>query len=411
MHRRGGRVNFEDSPEEAAYRAEVRAWLDINMRELKERYPDLGPPELDVARAWQARKAQARYARIAWPVEWGGGGGTALQQAIFDHEESRCGAPQGYFGIGLGMCMPTLMKFGSAEVQRRFIGPALKGEEIWCQLFSEPSAGSDIAGLRTRATRQGEGWRISGQKVWTTGAHYSDYGLLLARSDFDAPKHQGLTMFWVDMRAPGIDIRAIDQMTGRSEFNEVYLSDVMIADDQRIGPIGEGWKVALVTLMNERVEGGKERGPSLEDILGLARSIPRARGTLLDDPMFRQRLAVWYIQAEGLRFTRLRSLTALSRGETPGPEMSIGKLVAANRLQDLTERLVEYQDQFGLIGDPDYALCGGRLQRDLLHAPSLRIAGGTDEILKNIIAERVLGLPGDVRVDKTASFKELISRG
>jgi alkylation response protein AidB-like acyl-CoA dehydrogenase len=404
-------VNFEDSPPEAAYRAEVRAWLETNMRELEEQHPNLGAPDLTVARAWQARKAQARYARITWPVEWGGAGGSAIQQAIFAEEESRCGAPQGFFGIGLGMCMPTLMKFAAADVQRRFIGPALRGEEIWCQLFSEPSAGSDIAAVRTRATREGDGWLINGQKVWTTGAHYSDYGLLLARSDFDAPKHRGLTMFWVDMRAPGVDIRAIHQMTGGSEFNEVYLSDVMLADDQRIGPTGEGWKVALVTLMNERVEGGKERGPSLEDILGLARSIPRSQGTLADDPVFRERLALWHIQAEGLRFTQLRSLTALSRGETPGPEMSIGKLVAANRLQELTERLIEYQDQFGLISDSRYAPDGGRLQRDFLHAPSLRIAGGTDEILRNIIAERVLGLPGDVRVDKAVSFKELISRG
>jgi alkylation response protein AidB-like acyl-CoA dehydrogenase len=400
-------VNFEDSAQEADYRAAVRAWLDANMRESKEQYPQAGAPGLTSARAWQARKAQARYARITWPVESGGAGGSAIQQAIFSQEESRCGAPQGFFGIGLGMCMPTLMKFAAADVRRRFVGPALRGEEIWCQLFSEPSAGSDIAAVRTRATRQGDGWLISGQKVWTTGAHYSDYGLLLARSDFDAPKHQGLTMFWIDMRAPGVDIRAIHQMTGGSEFNEVYLSDVMIADAQRVGPIGGGWKVALVTLMNERVEGGKERGPSLEDILGLARSIPRVQGTLADDPVFRQRLAGWYIQAEGLRFTQLRSLTALSRGATPGPEMSIGKLVAANRLQDLTERLIEYQDQFGLISDPRHAPGGGRLQRDLLYAPSLRIAGGTDEILRNIIAERVLGLPGDVRVDKAVPFKEL----
>jgi alkylation response protein AidB-like acyl-CoA dehydrogenase len=307
--------------------------------------------------------------------------------------------------------MPTLVKFAGADVQRRFIGPALRGEHIWCQLFSEPSAGSDIAALRTRATRSGEGWLISGQKVWTSGAHYSDYGLLLARSDYDAPKHGGLTMFWVDMRAPGVDIRGIHQMTGRSDFNEVFLTDVMIADDQRIGPIGEGWKVALVTFMNERVEGGKERGPSLEDILHIARSTPRAAGTLVDDPVFRRQLAHWYVQAEGLRFTQLRSLTALSRGETPGPEMSIGKLVTANRLQDLTERLLEYQDQFGLISDPAFAAGGGRVHADLLYAPSLRIAGGTDEILKNIIAERVLGLPGDVRVDKKVPFNELLSRG
>ena len=200
-------------------------------------------------------------------------------------------------------------------------------------------------------------------------------------------------------------------MNGRSEFNEVFLSDVVVADAQRVGPIGEGWKVALVTLMNERVEGGKERGPGLEEILGLARATPRAVGALIDDPVFRQRLAVWYVQSEGLRFTQLRILTAQSRGETPGPEMSIGKLVAANRLQDLTEHMIEYQDQFGLISDPRYAAGGGRVQRDLLYAPSLRIAGGTDEILKNIIAERVLGLPGDVRVDKAVPFKELVGRG
>jgi alkylation response protein AidB-like acyl-CoA dehydrogenase len=401
-------VNFEDSAQEAAYRAEVRAWLETNLRELKEQHRHAGMSDLQVARAWQARKAGARYARITWPVDSGGGGGSAIQQAIFSQEESRCGAPQGYFGISLGMCIPTLLKFASAEVQHRFVGPALRGDQIWCQLFSEPGAGSDIAGLRTRATRAGNRWLISGQKVWTTGAHYSDYGLLLARSDYDAPKHRGLTMFWLDMRAPGIDIRGIHQMTGRSDFNEVYLSEVEIADEQRIGPIGEGWKVALVTLMNERVEGGKERGPSLEEILDIARSTPRACGSLIDDPMFRQQLAHWYVQAEGLRFTQLRALTALSRGGTPGPEMSIGKLVAANRLQELTERLLEYQDQFGLISDPAVAAGGGRVHADLLYAPSLRIAGGTDEILKNIIAERVLGLPGDVRADKSVPFKELI---
>jgi alkylation response protein AidB-like acyl-CoA dehydrogenase len=400
-------MTFDDSPEEAAYRVLVRAWLDKGLRELEERFRDSDASELTLARAWQASKAAARYARVAWPAEWGGGAGTPIQQAIFAEEESRSAAPQGYFGIGLGMCMPTLMKFASAEIQRRFIGPALRGEEIWCQLFSEPGAGSDLAGLRTRATRRPGGWAISGQKVWTTGAHYSDYGLLLARNDFEAPKHRGLTMFWVSMRAPGLEIRPIHQMTGRSEFNEVYLSDVEVADDQRIGAVGEGWKVAIVTLMNERFEGGKERGPSIDEIVATARSIPGARGTLLEDAAFRQRLAAWYVLAEGLRFTRLRNLTALSRGETPGPEMSIGKLVAANRLQDLTEAMVECEDQFGLISDPRYAWEGGGLQGDLLYAPSLRIAGGTDEILKNIIAERILGLPGDARADKEIPFKDL----
>jgi alkylation response protein AidB-like acyl-CoA dehydrogenase len=187
----------------------------------------------------------------------------------------------------------------------------------------------------------------------------------------------------------------------------VYLTDVLVPDQQRLGEVGAGWKVSLVTLMNERVEGGKERGPTMQQILALARSVPQGSATVLDDSAFRQKLALWYVQAEGLRLTRLRTLTALSRGQTPGPEASIGKLVAANRLQELTNQLIECQDHFGLISDASCAALGGSVHHDYLHAPGLRIAGGTDEILKNIIAERVLGLPGDIRLDKDVAFKDL----
>jgi alkylation response protein AidB-like acyl-CoA dehydrogenase len=209
------------------------------------------------------------------------------------------------------------------------------------------------------------------------------------------------------MKAPGVEVRPIHQMSGGSDFNEVYLTDARVPDGQRLGDVGAGWKVSVVTLMNERVEGGKDRGPTTEQILTLARSIPRGTASVLEDSAFRQKLAMWYVQAEGLRFTRLRTLTALSRGQTPGPESSIGKLVAANRLQDLTNELVECQDQFGVLDDAAHAALGGSLHYDYLYAPGLRIAGGTDEILKNIIAERVLGLPGDIRVDKGVAFNDL----
>jgi alkylation response protein AidB-like acyl-CoA dehydrogenase len=401
-------MDFHDSPDEAAYRSRVRTWLEENAP--AEPAGKTEAERLAAARRWQSLKAAHGYARISWPVESGGAGGTAIQQVIFNQEEAKFDVPSGFFGIGLGMCIPTLQKFADNAARERFVGPALRGEQIWCQLFSEPAAGSDVAGLRTRAERSNDGWIVNGQKVWTTGAHYSDFGLLLARNDSSVPKHQGLTMFWIDMRAAGVEVRPIHQMSGGSDFNEVYLTDVRVPDSQRLGGVGEGWKVALVTLMNERVEGGKDRGPTIDQILKVARAVPHADRTVLDDTAFRQHLARWYVQAEGLRFTRMRTLTALSRGQTPGPEASIGKLVAANRLQELSSQLIECQQEYGLVSDAAYAALGGSIHWDYLYAPGLRIAGGTDEILKNIIAERILGLPAERRADKDVPFKDLPGR-
>ena len=398
-------MDFNDTPEEAEYRAAARAWLESNVAEHRaQNHAD----DMAAGRAWQARKAAAGYAQITWRKEWGGPGGTPIQSVIFGQEEAKHPVQYGYFTIGLGMCVPTVMAFADDATRQRFVGPALRGEEIWSQLFSEPAGGSDVAAIRTRAVRDGDDWVVNGQKVWTSGAHYSDYGILLVRTNPDVPKHKGLTMFWLDLKSPGVEIRPIHQMSGGSNFNEVFFNDVRIPDAQRLGAVDDGWKVALVTLMNERLAVGGGGGAGPKDILALARELPAMEGTLLGDPAFRQRLADWYVQSEGLRNTRMRTITALSRGQTPGPESSIGKIIAANQLQELGNAAVEAEDQFGIIADPALMPMKALFQSATMNAPGLRIAGGTDEILKNIIAERVLGLPGEIRTDKDAAFKDLV---
>jgi alkylation response protein AidB-like acyl-CoA dehydrogenase len=397
-------MDFNDTPEEADYRATARAWLDTNVPE-HTAMPHAH--DLAAARAWQARKAAAGYAQITWPTEWGGGGGTPIQSVIFGQEEARHPVQYGYFTIGLGMCVPTVMAFADDATKQRFVGPALRGEEIWSQLFSEPAGGSDVAAIRTRAVRDGDDWIVNGQKVWTSGAHYSDFGIVLVRTNPDVPKHKGLTMFWLDLRSAGVEIRPIHQMSGGSNFNEVYFTDVRIPDAQRLGKVDDGWRVALVTLMNERLAVGGGGGAGPKEILKLARELDAGEGTLLQDKAFRQKLADWYVQAEGLRNTRMRTITALSRGQTPGPESSIGKIIAANQLQDIGNSAVEAEDQFGIINDAAVSPMRALFQSAVMNAPGLRIAGGTDEILKNIIAERVLGLPGEIRTDKEAAFRDL----
>jgi alkylation response protein AidB-like acyl-CoA dehydrogenase len=406
-------MDFTDSPEEAAYRTKARAWLEANAP----KYARSGAPseedsaldreDMARAKAWQAKKAEVGYAQITWPKEWGGGGGTPIDSVIFGQEEAKFGVGAGYFTIGLGMCVPTVMAFADDATKQRFVGPALRGEEIWCQLFSEPGGGSDVAAASTRAIRDGDNWVINGQKVWTSGAHYADYGIVIVRTNPDAPKHKGLTMFWIDMKSPGIEVKPIHQMSGGSNFNEVYFTDVRVPDSQRLGAIDDGWKVSLVTLMNERLAVGGGGGLDYSTIMTLARTLQTANGSALSDQAFRQKLADWYVQSEGLKFTRFRTMTALSRGQTPGPESSIGKIIAAGQLQDLANSAVEMEDQFGIIDDPAMAPLAAAFQGGLLSAPGLRIAGGTDEILKNIIAERVLGLPGDIRVDKDVAFKDM----
>ncbi|MEL7547379.1 MAG: acyl-CoA dehydrogenase family protein [Pseudomonadota bacterium] len=398
-------MDFNDTKEEAEFRAEARAFLEQHLKPKgtqKGRQRGSGDEFMKKAKAWQALKADNKFAQITWPKEWGGRGGTPMHNVIWGQEEGKFDAPTGPFTIGLGMCIPTVIAFGSETHKERYVQKALRGEEIWCQLFSEPAAGSDVAGLKTRAVKDGDDWVINGQKVWTSGAHYSDYGILLVRTDPSAPKHKGLTMFIVDMKQQGVEARPIHQASGGREFNEVYFTDVRIPDSDRLGEVGEGWKVAIVTLMNERLAVGGSPGPDWAEIMDYAKDT----GTITDSA-FRDKLADWYVAAQGYKLTKFRTQTALSRGETPGPENSIGKIITANQLQDICNSAIEMQDHYGLMTDTDRMPADALFQQSFMWAPGLRIAGGTDEILKNIIAERVLGLPQDVRVDKSVPFDEL----
>jgi alkylation response protein AidB-like acyl-CoA dehydrogenase len=406
-------MDFNDTADEAAFRDEVRRFLNAEAPSKRAGAPVpsrrlLGEPDWHAAvtraKQWQAKKADAGFAVITWPKQWGGREGSPIQQIIYNQEEAHYIVPKGVFEIGLGMCIPTLMACGTPAQLERYVRPALRGEEIWCQLFSEPSAGSDLAGLRTRAERDGEEWIINGQKIWTSGAHFADLGLIITRTDPDVPKHRGLTMFFIDMRSPGIEVRRIKQISGTSNFNEVFFTDTRVPDHQRLGEVGGGWKVALTTLMNERLAVGDAPGPDFDDIFALARTLTIEGTPAIRDSAVRDKLADWYVKTQGLTYTKFRTMTALSRGQVPGPEASITKLVSATKLQEIAAYAIDLIGSSGAVMDPQLAPMEALFQEALLYAPALRIAGGSDEILRNIIAERVLGLPGDVRVDKDAPF-------
>ena len=416
-------MNFDDTPEEAAFRAEVRAWIDANApRELR---PDLekagfanltlgGVDPMAAAKAWQKKKFDAGWACLHWPKEYGGRGATPIQRVIWNQEEGPHGALGGTFIIGHGMCGPTMMAFASEEQKRRYLPPLAAGEEVWCQLFSEPAGGSDLAGLRTRAERASDGsgdWIINGQKNWTSGAHYSDYGILITRTDPTVPKHKGMTMFFLSMKTPGIEIRPIKQANGQSGFNEVYFTDVRLPDAQRLGEVNDGWRVSLTTLMNERLSIGSGMSTGFPELFDLCCRIETANGLAVDDPAVRARLATWAVRTTGLKYTGYRALSAISRGQTPGPENSIGKLVAGSTMQEIAMFAEDLQGQAGILTDPALAAAAGRFQAMLLRSPATRVEGGTDEILRNIIAERVLGLPADIRVDKDVPFNQIPTSG
>jgi alkylation response protein AidB-like acyl-CoA dehydrogenase len=407
-------MDFNDTPEEAKFRAEARAFLESNLQpksaESERMARKLKPLEfLKAAKEYQKRKAEAGFAGITWAKERGGRALPPIYAIIFNQEEAKFDAPSAPFSIGLGMCVPTVIAFADDATKDRYVAKALRGEEIWCQLFSEPGAGSDVAASKTKAVRDGDDWIVNGQKVWTTGAHFSDFGILLVRTNPDVEKHKGLTMFIVDMKSPGVEVRQIHQASGGRDFNEVYFTDVRIPDKNRLGEPGQGWSVALVTLMNERLAVGGSYGPDYKEIFDFARGVQSPTGDepLIKNEAFRQKLADWIVRAEGYKLAKFRTMTALSRGQTPGPESSIGKVINANQMMDIANVAIEAQDHYGIINDPELASLEGAFHQSYMFAPGLRIAGGTDEILKNIIAERVLGLPQEPRADKGVAFKDL----
>lgn len=404
-------MDFADTPEEARFRQEARAFLENHAPSVAGRAGAEESEEAFVARAkaWQKLKADNGWACLNWPKAFGGRGATPMELIIWGQEEGRYNVPTQPFAIGLGMCGPTVIAFAGDEQKARYLPRMAAGEEIWCQLFSEPAGGSDVANLRTRAVKDGDEWVINGQKIWTSGAHYCDYGILLTRTDPSVPKHQGLTMFIVDMKAPGVEVRPIKQASGKAGFNEVYFTDVRIKDDHRLGAVGDGWKVSIVTLMNERLAVGSASGPDAKEMLALAQTLEVDDRPALENKAVRDRIATWHCEQSGLHFTKLRVQSALSRGETPGPENSITKIVSANKLQGIGSYGMDLMDMGGILVDQegqDDSFYGAWLS-----APGLRIAGGTDEILRNIIAERVLGMPGDMRVDKAIPFTEVPQGG
>jgi acyl-CoA dehydrogenase len=408
-------MNFDDTPQEAEFRAKARAFLSQHLEKLdpNETAPNLlGEREdksaIDWAKRWQATKFDAGWAVLTWPKEYGGQGLGRMENVIFSQEEAHFKTPPAIYGIGHGMLGPTLMSHGTKEQKERYVREMARGQVVWCQLFSEPAAGSDLAGLRSSAVRDGDGWVLNGQKIWSTGAHYSDWGMIVVRTDPNLPKHDGLTYFIVDMKAKGVEIRPIKQINGGSGFNEVFFSDVRVPDSQRLGGIGEGWKVSITTLMNERVSiGAGTSAGRIRDIFRLAKDCRRGGRPAIEDGAVRQKLADAFITSKGLQYTSYRILSALSRGATPGPEGSISKAVGAPFGQQLSAFALDLQGAMGGLLDPALAPQEALWQETYLGAPGLRIAGGTDEVLRNIIAERVLGLPSEMRMDKGIPFRDV----
>jgi alkylation response protein AidB-like acyl-CoA dehydrogenase len=393
-------VDFRDSPDEAAFRERVRSWLAENAPQGwgEPGYPEPGGDErVAFYREWSRRIYEAGFVGIIWPREYGGQSGPITHQVIVLEEFARAGAPEHITPIGLGMAGPTILTHGTEEQKARYLKPMLTGEEVWCQGFSEPGAGSDLAALSTRAELDGDHYVITGQKVWSSFAHFADFCILLARSEFSGPKHQGLTYFILDMKAPGVEVRPLRQITGEAEFNEIFLDGVRVPTENVLGPPGQGWAVAITTLMNERANIGilltVQLEVSLRRLIALARSTSRDGTAAADDPMVRDRIAELWSEFQALRFTNYRALSAFLATGMPGPEGSTAKLVWSETNQRLTKLALEIEGPYAMLSGGEHAVADGFWQRRQLRSRGNSIEGGTSEILRNIIAERVLSLP------------------
>ncbi len=397
-------MDFEDTPEDAVFRTEARDWLAANAVP-KGHEDDISRGFFDqsadwdrleaLARRWQRRQFDGGWAGISYPKEFGGRGGTTMQELVYAQEVRRTGEHGGIFAVAHTMVGPAILAFGTRAQQERFIEPMLRGDEVWCQLFSEPGAGSDLASLATLAVRDGDEWVVTGQKVWTSSADRSQWGILLARTDPTAEKHAGITYFLLDMATPGIEVRPLRQMTGEAHFSEVFLDEVRIPADLVLGGeagIGQGWPAAIHTLANERnMIGAAAVDDDVEGLVALARGTGR-----LDDPVVRQGIARAHTATQLLRWFGYRVQTALARGESPGPETSVVKLIYGTHLRDAGDLGKALLGADGML-DGEAGTWAGYFGYRFVWAPHSGIAGGTNEVQRTIIGERVLGLPREAR--------------
>jgi alkylation response protein AidB-like acyl-CoA dehydrogenase len=404
-------MDFDDSPAEAAFRLEARAFLEAHAKPKDPNSVGHGgnlvagseqeKQHVREAQEWQATLYDNGWAGITWPKEYGGRGGTSVQQMIWNQELSKFDAAPGVFAQGIGMAGPTLIKHGTDEQMQRFLGPMLRGDELWCQLFSEPGAGSDLAALSTKAVCDGEEFVVNGQKVWTSSAHYCDWGILLTRTNVDVPKHQGITYFLVDMRTPGIEIRPLRQITGVAHFNEVFLTDVRIPAANMVGDLNRGWGVTMTTLTSERTLIGGNAAITAADIVKMVKRSGRS-----DDPVVRDGAASIISQLELLKYMGWRVQTSISQGTAAGSVSSVLKLGYTKLQTEMNDFAMSLAGASGMLfADSDPAT--SRRAQQFLGQWGSKLGGGTDQVQRNIVGERILGLPGDIRADKDVAFKNI----
>lgn len=381
------------------FRAELRAWLAANISDEYQTSRDMSFPEkVAVRRAWQKKLYEAGWVGVGWPKEYGGRGATFSQETIYNEEMARANAPATANVIGLGMAGPTILSVGTPEQKSRYLPKILSGEEIWCQGFSEPNSGSDVASLQSKAVREGDHFVVNGQKVWTSFGYVADFCILLVRTDFEAPKHKGLSYLIVDMKSPGVSTRPLVQLTGEAEFAELFFENVKVPVENLVGKLNQGWMVAITTLMHERgsfsfnvVVGFEQR---LQSLIELARSVERDGEPILQNPEVRQRLAKLITDVKVFKVSTMRQMSSITKGQIPGAEGSFLKMQWSELNQRLVELAFEISGPYSALA-PDSldAPFEGRWQYEYLRARGNTIEAGTSEVQRNIVAERVLGLP------------------
>lgn len=402
-------MDFALSPQEETFRKELRDWLDANTPELRQRMRRQGPPMMmeggeaspeaqEFTRWWHKKLYDAGYIGIAWPKEYGGRGATLMEQVIFNEEMAKHRTPAGVGGLGIGWAGPTIMAAGNEEQKRRFLPKILNGEEVWCQAFSEPEAGSDLANCQTKAVADGDDYVVNGQKVWTTGGMRADWAILIAKTEFDpsVPVHRTFSYFLMDMHSPGVTVRPLREITGSAAFGETFIDNVRIPKNLMVGQKNNGWYITMSTLEFERSNSSSaiQHLSTITNIIELARQMKRNGHPLSEEQMIRQKIAQFYIEANVGKYIGLRALTRQLRGLTPGPESSVGSLLNMELDQRIADFAMYLEGPFSqLVGGSKYAINNGTWQRSFLASRGRTLATGTSEIKRNVIAQRTLGLP------------------